>query len=254
MEKGFLIAGGAMTAVLAWILMRRKAGAEPEPLIYTCHLCGATFSSQEELDEHYALVHPDEPQPPPPPPECTDGEPYCVMNDLYQCIDGKVILVEQNSLQCGYVPPPPPPPEDGYIDGTVYESGVGGIEGVQVTADDMQSDMTWTAFTDSEGHYLLGGLPVPGDGSLYLKIIYNKEGYTSASITTTLNATHPHRTKNVTLTPTGGGSDEDFDMNEYCRQNPRACKPETPADWPAYCALHPRSCVNGKPVWWDELY
>lgn len=36
------------------------------PPVYTCPHCGAPFSSQAELDDHVASVHP--PPPPPPPP------------------------------------------------------------------------------------------------------------------------------------------------------------------------------------------
>jgi len=81
---------------------------------------------------------------------------------------------------------------------------VGGLEGVHIVANDMQSDMSWEVWSDADGDYLIDDLPVPADGSLYLQISYNKDGYTSASITTTLNATHTHRTKNVALSPIGG--------------------------------------------------
>jgi hypothetical protein len=35
---------------------------EPPPQVYTCPICGATFSTQAELDAHMASAHPTEPQ------------------------------------------------------------------------------------------------------------------------------------------------------------------------------------------------
>ena len=204
--KGVLVIGGLGLGLgLTYLLTRRVgAAAPPPPLIYVCDICGDEFNSAQELADHYAEYHPEEPPPPPPPPpECIDGEPYCVFPNLYQCINGTVVLIKRNAEECGYVPPPPPP-EFGYIDGMVYESGYGGIEGIHIVADDMQSSMSWEAWTDQDGNYLIDNLPIPAEGSLYLKIRYNKEGYSSASITTTLNAANPYRTKTVSLTSIGG--------------------------------------------------
>jgi len=39
------------------------------------------------------------------PPECNEGETKCEGYDLYQCQNGRWVLKEQNSTQCGYVPP-----------------------------------------------------------------------------------------------------------------------------------------------------
>ena len=40
------------------------------------------------------------------PPECKEGEQKCVGYDLYVCENGKWVLKERNSPQCGYTPPP----------------------------------------------------------------------------------------------------------------------------------------------------
>ena len=53
---------------------------------------------------------PTPPPPPPPPPECEEGDTKCIGYDLYKCIEGKWVLVERNSVSCGYKPPGPPTP------------------------------------------------------------------------------------------------------------------------------------------------
>jgi len=42
------------------------------------------------------------------PPECKEGETKCEGYDLYVCENGKWVLKERNSPQCGYTPPPTP--------------------------------------------------------------------------------------------------------------------------------------------------
>jgi hypothetical protein len=44
-------------------ILRNAFGVVP-PELYTCSICGATFSTQAELDAHMASAHPTEPQPP----------------------------------------------------------------------------------------------------------------------------------------------------------------------------------------------
>ncbi|MDD3492306.1 MAG: hypothetical protein PHU95_02235 [Candidatus Thermoplasmatota archaeon] len=56
----------------------------------------------------YAIRAKGEPSPPPPPP-CTEGETRCEGYDLYVCQDGRWVLLEGNSEQCGFIPP------EGYI-------------------------------------------------------------------------------------------------------------------------------------------
>jgi hypothetical protein len=57
-----------------------------------------------------------EPEPTPPaPPVCTLGDKKCEGFDLYECqeVDGEAawVKVEENSLECNFVPPEPEPPE-----------------------------------------------------------------------------------------------------------------------------------------------
>lgn len=40
----------------------------PPPPVYECPYCGATFSTEAELEDHIAFYHPPVPPPPPPPP------------------------------------------------------------------------------------------------------------------------------------------------------------------------------------------
>ena len=91
----------------------------PTPTMYICPYCNAVFYSQAELDVHMANIHPL-------PSECTNGETCCEGFNLYECIGDEWVLIEQNSLQCGYVPPSECTDGETYCEGTDLYECIGG--------------------------------------------------------------------------------------------------------------------------------
>jgi len=87
---------------------------------------------------------------------CTEGETDCRGVDLYQCIGGEWMLVEEDSLECGYVPPV----ELASLYGIVTDADTGSpVGGIVVTLGN------WSTTTSSSGQYSFNDVE-PGTYSL----------------------------------------------------------------------------------------
>jgi len=102
---------------------------------------------------------------------CEEGATKCAGPDnldLYECQEGKWVLIEENSPECGYAPLPT-------VSGTVKDVTTGGVlSGVEVTARHTATGIEGTTFTDENGYYEFYDVPA-GVGSIRL----DKAGYES---------------------------------------------------------------------------
>lgn len=57
-NTGLVIGGLVLAGVVIYAISRKKVSP---PVVYTCPYCGATFTTQEELNQHIATVHPQQP-------------------------------------------------------------------------------------------------------------------------------------------------------------------------------------------------
>lgn len=95
----------------------------------------------------------------------------------------------------GASPTDPTGPTTGTISGTVTSSQGGPIVGALVGT----SPATSTGLTDAQGRYSITNIPIPG-GSASYAVTASKEGFESASASTTLTTQSPTATVNLVLT------------------------------------------------------
>lgn len=85
-QSEIVMAGIAIISLL-WIIFKKKV-----PTAYACPICGATFSTQEELNAHMAAVHPGKlPVPTPPPSKIPDPPALQANTQYYTVIKGEYL-------------------------------------------------------------------------------------------------------------------------------------------------------------------
>src|SRR5512134_1602680 len=104
----------------------------------------------------------------------------------------------------GATPTDPTGPTTGTISGTVTSSQGGPVVGALVGT----SPATSTGLTDAQGRYSITNIPITGGSAAYA-VTATKEGFESASASTTLTTASPTATVNLVLTtgpppPTSG--------------------------------------------------
>ena len=95
----------------------------------------------------------------------------------------------------GATPTDPTGPTTGSISGTVTSSQGGPVVGALVGT----SPATSTGLTDAQGRYSITNIPIPGGSAAYA-VTATKEGFESASASTTLTTASPNATVNLVLT------------------------------------------------------
>lgn len=61
-NMGSTMAGGMTVMIMLALMVGIMGMYQPAaPTVYTCHLCGATFSSLADLQTHFDQEHPGEP-------------------------------------------------------------------------------------------------------------------------------------------------------------------------------------------------
>ena len=95
----------------------------------------------------------------------------------------------------GATPTDPVGPTTGSISGTVTSSQGGPVVGALVGT----SPATSTGLTDAQGRYEIRNIPIPGGSAAYA-VTATKEGFESASASTTLTTASPSATVNLVLT------------------------------------------------------
>lgn len=109
---------------------------------------------------------------------CDEGTTKCIGLDLYECQEGKWVLIEENAEECGYEPPPT-------VSGTIKDVTTGHtLSGVEVTARHTATGIEGTTFTDENGYFKFYDIPT-GSGSIYLvKQGYEPREYTNIGLRT----------------------------------------------------------------------